>query len=158
MQAALGLAYRLEGHLELAVPMLEETLTRKRLVFGPDDPSTFDTANNLSDAYQYAARFKEALVLSDQTLKLCLPRLGVRHRITLRAVNCLSTVSLVLLKQDPTMIKEPDAGEIHKALEDLAEYYAQSGKPDQAAFWRSQSVSNQVPSHVVNGAATRPAP
>jgi serine/threonine protein kinase/tetratricopeptide (TPR) repeat protein len=154
----LGLAYRVEGRLELAVPMLEETLTRMKLVLGVDHPSALNTANNLCDAYWYASRFKEALLLSDQTLRLSRPKLGLRHVTTIRAADRLGTTTSILLKGDLAMTKDLDPGEIHRALADLVEYYAESGKPDQAAFWLSQSASNQVLSQVLEGATTRPTP
>ena len=153
----LGLAYRVEGQLGLAVPMLEEALIRMKQVLGADHPRALNTANNLCDAYRDATRFSEALLLSDQTLKLSRPKLGVSNAITVRAAGCLGTTISFLLKRDLATAKDLDAGEIHAALEDLVEYYAESGKPEQAAFWRGQSVSNQVLSQSVDGATTRPA-
>ena len=48
----LAVAYQAAGKLDLALPLLEETLKLQKAKLGPDHPDTLTSLNNLAVAYQ----------------------------------------------------------------------------------------------------------
>ena len=65
----LGRGYQQAGKLDLALPLLEETLKRREAQLGPDHPDTLQTMSNLALGYQAAGKLDLALPLYEETLK-----------------------------------------------------------------------------------------
>ena len=65
----LARAYDLAGHLDLAIPLYEQTLRDRERIFGPDDPQTATSLNNLGGAYLSAGDISRAIPLLEQGLR-----------------------------------------------------------------------------------------
>ena len=63
----LGWGYQDAGQLDLALPLLEETLALEKAKLGPDHPDTLATMNNLATSYQDAGQLDRALPLLEET-------------------------------------------------------------------------------------------
>ena len=57
-------AYQVAGKLDLALPLLEETLKLYKAKLGSDHPHTLTSMNNLAEAYQDTGKLDRALPLS----------------------------------------------------------------------------------------------
>jgi serine/threonine protein kinase len=78
------------GNLDLALPLLQETLALEKDKLGPDDPATLTTMNCLAEGYRVSRKFDLALPLYEETLKRRKARLGPDHPDTLRTMNNLA--------------------------------------------------------------------
>ncbi len=99
----LALAYDQAGKLDLALPLLEETLTLEEAnslrlsnwlpfqsQYSPDPHRTLKMMNNLAGAYLKAGKFDLAISLFEKTLKDCKVKLGPEHPQTLISMNNLA--------------------------------------------------------------------
>jgi tetratricopeptide (TPR) repeat protein len=82
--------YKLGGKLDLALPLFEETLKRRKAKLGAEHPDTLESMNNLALGYQAMARLDLALPLYAETLKLRQTTLGNDHPDTLKSMNNLA--------------------------------------------------------------------
>jgi low affinity Fe/Cu permease len=64
----LALAYQAAGRADEAIPLLQQTLSDRERLLGPDHPDTLKSRNSLALAYQAAGRADEAIPLLQQTL------------------------------------------------------------------------------------------
>jgi serine/threonine protein kinase len=86
----LALAYLEADKLDLALPLLEETLKLRKARLGPDHRDTLNSMNNLAMGYKAVGMMDLALPLLEETLKLRKARLGPDHRDTLTSMNNLA--------------------------------------------------------------------
>jgi serine/threonine protein kinase/tetratricopeptide (TPR) repeat protein len=86
----LALAHRDAGRLDLALPMLRETLQARRHLLGDDHPDTLHSRNNLGDALLADGRVGEALPLLESTHQARGARLGDDHPDTLQSRSNLA--------------------------------------------------------------------
>ena len=86
----LAWAYRAAGKLNLALPLFEETLERRKAKLGPDDVRTLTSMNNLALSYQDADKLDLALPLYAETLTRRKATLGPDHEDTLQSMNNLA--------------------------------------------------------------------
>ena len=89
---ALHAAFFRTGRPTLSVDLWRETLDELKAAFGPDDPTTLASANNLAYAYHAAGRLTDALRLYERTVTDLERLLGPDHPDTLRSRNNLATV------------------------------------------------------------------
>ncbi len=87
----LATGYRKSGKLDLALPLLEETLKLRKARLGPDHPSTLQSMNNLGLGYFEGRKLDLALPLFEETLKLAKARLSPDHTTTLATINNLAS-------------------------------------------------------------------
>src|SRR5215469_14246422 len=66
----LGRAYQEDGKVDLALPLLKETLERKKATLGADDPDTLQSMNNLAGGYWAAGKPDLALPLWEEVFRL----------------------------------------------------------------------------------------
>ncbi len=85
----LAMGYYAVGKLDLALPLLEETLKVMKAKHGPDHPDTLTSMNNLAGGYYAAGKLDLALPLLEETLKLRKTKLGADHPDTLTSMNNL---------------------------------------------------------------------
>jgi tetratricopeptide (TPR) repeat protein len=76
--------------LDKALPLFEETLTRRQDKLGPDHPDTLHSMNNLAAAYKIAGKLHKALPLLEEALAKRKVRLGPDHSDTLDSMNNLA--------------------------------------------------------------------
>src|SRR5262249_34906889 len=69
-------AYHAAGKLDLALPLLEETLKLMKAKLGPDHVDTLASMNNMASGYSSAGKLDLALPLYQETLKLTKAKLG----------------------------------------------------------------------------------
>ena len=69
----LALAHQAAGKVDLALPLLEQTLKLRKGKLGPEHPDTLISMNNLAMAYDRAGKLDLALPLFEETLKLRKP-------------------------------------------------------------------------------------
>ena len=72
----LGEAYQEAGKLDLALPLLEETLRLRKAKLGPDHPDTLKSMDNLAEAYEDAGRHDDAIPLLEDALDRATKRPG----------------------------------------------------------------------------------
>ncbi|MEU6721117.1 tetratricopeptide repeat protein, partial [Nonomuraea sp. NPDC046802] len=82
-QINLAGAYESAGDLNRAIPLLEQTLTDRERVLGPDHPHTLTSRSNLAYAYESAGDLNRAIPLYEGTLTNCERVLGPDHPTTL---------------------------------------------------------------------------
>gem|GEM_PF-2939667 len=75
----LAAGYYTAGKLDLALPLLEETLKLTKIKQGADHPDTLASTNNLAEGYRAADKLDLALPLHEETLKLTKAKLGADH-------------------------------------------------------------------------------
>jgi tetratricopeptide (TPR) repeat protein/tRNA A-37 threonylcarbamoyl transferase component Bud32 len=85
----LALAYEQNGQLAQALPLYEQTLTKRKAKLGLNDPGTLQSMHNLAAAYMSAGRLAEALPLFELTLEKRKAKLGPDHSETLTTMNNL---------------------------------------------------------------------
>ena len=81
----LAFGYAGAGKLDLALPLLEETLTLRRSKLGPDHPDTLQSINNLASCYASVKRLDLSIPLFEECLKLRKVKSGEDHPETMRA-------------------------------------------------------------------------
>lgn len=89
---ALQASQRGEG--DVAVSLASRALTLARAQFGPQDPDTLTSMNNLGLALQSQGRYGEAELLYRETLDLLRQVRGSNHRHTLTSMDNLAGVLL----------------------------------------------------------------
>jgi tetratricopeptide (TPR) repeat protein len=99
----LAVGYQKAGKLDLALPLLEETLKLRRAKLGPDHPDTLTSMNNLAGGYRAAGKLDLALPLYEEALKLRRAKLGPDHPHTLTSMNNLATFYWRLKKLDQSI-------------------------------------------------------
>jgi eukaryotic-like serine/threonine-protein kinase len=88
--SSLAEGYKDAGRLDLALPLQEETLKRRKAQLGPDHPDTLTSMNNLAWCYQTVDKLEKALPLYEETLKRRNAQLGPDHPDTLESMNNLA--------------------------------------------------------------------
>jgi tetratricopeptide (TPR) repeat protein len=96
----LGTAYREAGMLDLALPLLEETVKRCTAKLGADHPHTLTSMANLAAGYQDLKDLKRALPLLEDTHRRTVKKHGPDHPQTLRITSDLATAYLAVGKLD----------------------------------------------------------
>jgi hypothetical protein len=91
----LVLGYQAAGKLDLALPLLEDTVKRRKARLGPDHPDTIGSMGSLARAYLDAKLPEKALPLVDAYVAGQRRRLGASDP---RFAGLLAQVSLDLLK------------------------------------------------------------
>jgi tetratricopeptide (TPR) repeat protein len=86
----LGNAYSADGQQEKALPLLEQTLAKRKEKQAPDHPDTLLSMGNLALAYQAAGQLEKALPLLEQTLAKQKEKLPLDHPHTLTTMNYLA--------------------------------------------------------------------
>jgi tetratricopeptide (TPR) repeat protein len=86
----LARTYQVAGKLDLAQPLLEETLRRRKATLGADHLDTLMTMNNLATVYRAAGKLDLALPLLEETLKLRKAKFGADNPDTLMTMNSLT--------------------------------------------------------------------
>ena len=136
--------YRVAGKLDLALPLFEETLKRRRAKLGPDHPDTLESMNNLAECLQAAGKLDLALPLFEEALKLRKVELGPDHPDTLRSMNNLAAayheagkLDLALpLFEETLKLRKAELGPDHphtlNSMSNLASAYRDAGKLDLA--------------------------
>jgi tetratricopeptide (TPR) repeat protein len=81
--------YQHAGKLDLAVPLYEETLKRKKAKLPPDHPDLLQSMNNLAWGYQATGKLDLAVPLYEDTLKLIKPKFGPDHPNTVKVMDNL---------------------------------------------------------------------
>lgn len=82
VRSSLAAAYRAEGRVAEAIPLLEHTLVAQERVLGPRHPDTLKSQDNLAATYRDAGRFAEAILLFKLTLAAREGLLGAGHPST----------------------------------------------------------------------------
>jgi tetratricopeptide (TPR) repeat protein len=72
----LAMCYQEDGKLDLALPLLKETLRLTKAKFDPDHPNTLSSMNNLAVAYWRLKRLDQSIPLFEKTLQLQEKMLG----------------------------------------------------------------------------------
>jgi tetratricopeptide (TPR) repeat protein len=108
-------AYQAAGKLDLALPLLEETLKLQKAKLGAEHPLTLVTMNNLATLYWRQKRLDRSIPLFEETLRLREKKQGRQHPETL---NTLANLG----------VNYRDAGRLAEAIPLLEEAYAASKK------------------------------
>ncbi len=136
--------YRAAGKLDLALPLLEETLKLRKVKPGADHPSTLNSMNNLAEGYRDAGKLDLALPLLEETLKLRKAKLGADHPSTLNSMSNLAEgyrdvgkLDLALpLWEESLKLRKAKLGTDHPdtlmTMSNLARGYRVAGKLDLA--------------------------
>jgi serine/threonine protein kinase len=137
-------AYMLNGELEKATPLFEETLAKRRKRLGPDDPETLVSMNNLANAYEHAEQPEKALPLHEEVLAKRKARFGPDDPATLESMHNLSSTYLAMgqMAKAVPLLEEalakaraqlaPDAVLTLACMNSLASAYGDLGQPKKA--------------------------
>jgi tetratricopeptide (TPR) repeat protein len=140
----LAVGYLAAGKLDLALPLLEETLKLRKAKLGSDHPDTLTSMNNLAEGYRAAGKLDLALPLYEETLKLRKAKLGPDHPETLICMSNLALgyqdagkVDLALpLYEETLKLQKAKLGPDHPntliSMSNLACAYQDAGKLDLA--------------------------
>ncbi|MEU9917772.1 FxSxx-COOH system tetratricopeptide repeat protein [Streptomyces sp. NPDC051001] len=103
LQAAnnLARAYNATQDHERARALDEDTLARRRRLYGDDDPDTLTSAHNLAVRLRALGRYEEALTLSKETLEVLRRVFGSEHQETL-----LTAIGLAIRLADVGRVEE----------------------------------------------------
>jgi tetratricopeptide (TPR) repeat protein len=96
-------AYEASGQLDMAVPLLEQTLGKQKTRLGPDHPDTLTSMSNLAVAYEASGQLDMAVPLLEQTLGKQKTRLGPDHPDTLTCMNNLAEMYWQLERLDQSI-------------------------------------------------------
>jgi tetratricopeptide (TPR) repeat protein len=136
--------YRAAGKLDLALPLLEETLKLMKAKLGADHPDTLASMASLAVGYHSVGKLDLALPLYEETLKLTKAKLGADHPHTLTSMNNLATsyraagkLDLALpLLEETLKLRKAKLGADHPdtltSMHNLAVGYGAAGKLDLA--------------------------
>src|SRR5271166_2837341 len=80
------------GRVSVAVPLAQQAVALAKSSFGPKDPRTLTSMNNLAEVLEDQGRYGEAEPLLRETLQLRREVLGPRHPDTLTSTNNLALV------------------------------------------------------------------
>jgi tetratricopeptide (TPR) repeat protein len=86
----LGMAYLASGQPTKAVPLLAETVKKRKVKLAPDHPDTLHSMHALAAAYRDSGQLDKTVVLLEETLEKMRARLGPNHRDTLTCMNNLA--------------------------------------------------------------------
>ncbi len=111
----LASGYLAAGKLNLALPLLEETLKLTKAKLGADHPETITSMNNLAVGYREAGKLELALPLLEETLNLLKAKRGANHPATLTSMGNLATIYC-------------EANDVKKASATFREYIASQRK------------------------------
>jgi serine/threonine protein kinase/tetratricopeptide (TPR) repeat protein len=155
LRMTIGASFGYLGEAKTAIEQCQlarALYTRHR---GPNHPETFDSMNNLANAYAYAGRTQEALKLREETLQLQKDKLGPNHPDTLIGMHNLSISYTVVgrtqqamklceetlrLRKDSFGLNHPDTlGSMHT----LANAYAAAGRTQEALKLREETLQLQ---------------
>ncbi len=161
----LAVGYQITGQLNQAVPLLEQTLERRKTKLGPDHPDTLISMGNLAEGYLATGQLDKALPLFEQTLELRKTKLGPDHPHTLTSMNNLAggyvatgqlDEALPLYEQTLELSKTklgPDHRYTLINMYNLLSAYATAGQADTGPTGRSPKVPGspcRLPSGFVN--------
>jgi tetratricopeptide (TPR) repeat protein/tRNA A-37 threonylcarbamoyl transferase component Bud32 len=93
-----AVCYYLDGKYDVARPLYEDVVARRKVALGPDHPDTLRSMSNLADCYRALGRIDLALPLLQETLARRTAALGANHADTLTSLNNLA--ALYLLRAD----------------------------------------------------------
>jgi tetratricopeptide (TPR) repeat protein len=128
------------GKLDLALPLLENTLQLKKANLGADHPDTLASMANLAWGYRAVGKLDLALPLFEDTLKLRKAKLGNDHPDTLTSMGNLATgyraagkLGLALpLYEETLKLRKAKQGHDHPdtltSMNNLALCYLDAGK------------------------------
>jgi tetratricopeptide (TPR) repeat protein len=85
----LGLAYMDAGKLDMALPLLDEAVERRRAKSGVDQPDMLKSINNLASAYWQAGKLDRSIPLFEQIVPVCKSKLGPHDPMTLLTMGNL---------------------------------------------------------------------
>jgi tetratricopeptide (TPR) repeat protein len=88
----LAVCYQDAGRLDRALPLLEETSTRRRSKLGPDHPATLGSLGNLALGYRAAGRLDRALPILVDAVALWKPRAAANAPAYANALGQLGLV------------------------------------------------------------------
>jgi tetratricopeptide (TPR) repeat protein len=114
-------AYQAAGKLDLALPLMEETLKLQKAKLGPEHPDTLTSMNNLAGAYWSLKQLDKSIPLFEETLKLQEAKLGRNYPGTLLTVANLG-------------VNYKDAGRLKEAIPLLEEAYRAAKKYPMLGF------------------------
>jgi tetratricopeptide (TPR) repeat protein len=112
--ANLAGGYRVAGQLDLALPLLSETLALRKTNLGADHHDTLTSMANLAEGYMAVRNLDKALPMFEETLGLMRAKLGADHLDTLETMGNLATAyglsgqqgkALTLLEETLTLMK-----------------------------------------------------
>jgi tetratricopeptide (TPR) repeat protein len=109
----LASGYHSAGKLELAIPLSEETLKRRRATLGDDDEHTLQTMNNLGLLYVEVRKLDLAIPMLEETVRLRKARLGPEHTDYLTSLNNLAMAYNAAGKLDLAL---PRFEEVHRLI------------------------------------------
>jgi tetratricopeptide (TPR) repeat protein len=136
----LALSYGAIGRHADALKLNEETLARRKALFGPEHHLTLASMNNLAGCYRYLGRHADALELGQKTLALAKATLGPDHPYTLRCLDTLAGIykssgrpsDAVKLYEEALPLMKAKLGPGHPdrlaSMHDLAESYSALGR------------------------------
>jgi tetratricopeptide (TPR) repeat protein len=148
----LAVGYMAAGKLDLALPLLEETVKVTKAKLGTDHLNTLTSMNSLALGYQAAGKLDLALPIFEQTLKLRKAKLGPDHPDTLSSMNNLAVgyqatgkldLALPLLEETLKLMKAklgPDHPDTLQSMNNLAQGYHVAGKLDLALPLNEQTL------------------
>jgi serine/threonine protein kinase/tetratricopeptide (TPR) repeat protein len=151
----LAWAYLAASKFDLALPLYQETLERRKAKLGPDHPDTLQTMNNLALGYGDIGRLDLALLLYQKTFELRKAKLGLDHADTLQSMSNLGMGYLAAHKHDMALPLLEDAvtrnratrGSDHSltliAMNNLAGGYQEAGKLDLALPLFEETLSDR---------------
>ena len=136
--------YRYAAKFDLALPLFEEMLERRKARLGPDHPDTLESMHNLALGYREAEKFDLALPLFEETVQRRKAQLGPDDPNTLNSMNKLADayraagkleMALPLLEETLKRRKAslgPNHIDTLESMNDLALCYWSVGKLDLA--------------------------
>jgi serine/threonine protein kinase/tetratricopeptide (TPR) repeat protein len=152
----LGSSYKTTGQLDLAVPLIDETLALQKARLGRNHPDTLVSMGILASAYQDAGKLDLALPLYQETLELMNAGLAPDDPAKLTLINDLATayraagkLELALpLLTDTLALRMARLGTDHLAtldsMNNLARAYQDAGKLDLALPLLEETVTHQT--------------
>jgi hypothetical protein len=91
----LATAYMAGEQFAKAIPLIEETLEKQKIKFGPDHPHTLIILCNLAAAYKHSGQLSMAGQLFKDTVEKMKVKLGAEHLHTLATMSSLGSVLLL---------------------------------------------------------------
>lgn len=102
------------GHYEAALELVEEAITIRRALLGPDHEMTLESQNKKALLLCYMKKFSESQALQEATLEKATELLGKDHRVTLDGMNNLAPVYWYLGRSSEVLELIEDVGETRK--------------------------------------------
>jgi serine/threonine protein kinase len=111
----LATAYLEAAQLDIALPLLRETVGLMKTTLGTNDPDTLSSMNNLATAYEDEGKFDLALPLHEETLSRRKAALGAEHPETLLSMNNLAAAYHTAGELGRALALHEDAFRLRKA-------------------------------------------